>query len=59
LARERPAPQPPAAAKEQPKRQPLPANLPRRQIRHEPDSTTCGCGCAMKGSLQKTENKAR
>ncbi len=48
LARERPAPQPPAAAKEQPKRQPLPANLPRRQIRHEPDSTTCGCGCAMK-----------
>ncbi|MFN9107358.1 MAG: IS66 family transposase zinc-finger binding domain-containing protein, partial [Betaproteobacteria bacterium] len=48
LARERPAPQPPSAAKEQPKRQPLPANLPRRQIRHEPDSTTCGCGCAMK-----------
>ena len=48
LARERPAPQPPAAAQEQPKRQPLPANLPRREIRHEPDSTTCGCGCAMK-----------
>jgi transposase len=47
LARERPAP-PPAAPKEQPKRQPLPASLPRREIRHEPDSTTCGCGCAMK-----------
>jgi transposase len=47
LARERPA-APPAAAKEQPKRQPLPASLPRREIRHEPDSTTCGCGCAMK-----------
>lgn len=38
--------QPAAAApqaKQQPKRQPLPANLPRREIRHEPDSTTCQC----------------
>ena len=34
--------------KEQPKRMPLPASLPRREIRHEPESTTCGCGCAMK-----------
>jgi len=34
--------------KEQPKRQPLPANLPRVEIRHEPDSTTCSCGCQMK-----------
>ncbi len=32
----------------QAKRQPLPANLPRREIRHEPDSTTCQCGCQMK-----------
>jgi transposase len=40
---------PPAADdKQQPKRQPLPANLPRREIRHEPESTTCRCGCAMK-----------
>ena len=42
--------QPPAAApdaKQQPKRQPLPANLPRREIRHEPESTTCQCGCQM------------
>jgi transposase len=37
-----------APAKQQPKRQPLPANLPRREIRHEPASTTCGCGCQMK-----------
>jgi transposase len=36
------------AVKQQPKRQPLPANLPRREIRHEPESTTCGCGCQMK-----------
>jgi transposase len=34
--------------KQQPKRQPLPANLPRREIRHEPESTTCGCGCQMR-----------
>ena len=34
--------------KQQPKRQPLPANLPRREVRHEPESTTCRCGCAMK-----------
>lgn len=27
---------------------PLPANLPRREIRHEPESSTCGCGCRMK-----------
>jgi len=34
--------------KQQPKREKLPAHLPRREIRHEPESTTCGCGCAMK-----------
>jgi transposase len=34
--------------REQPKRQPLPANLPRREVRHEPESTTCSCGCQMK-----------
>ncbi len=31
-----------------PKRQPLPAGLPRREIRHEPESTTCRCGCELK-----------
>ena len=43
--------QPPAAApeaKQQPKRQPLPAHLARREIRHEPALTTCACGCQMK-----------
>jgi len=35
-------------AKDKPKRAPLPAHLPRREIRHEPDSTTCARGCAMK-----------
>ena len=35
-------------AKQQPKRQVLPANLPRTDIHHEPDSTTCQCGCQLK-----------
>jgi transposase len=26
----------------------LPSHLPRREIRHEPEDTTCGCGQAMK-----------
>ena len=34
--------------KQSPKRLPLPAHLPRREIRHEPEDTTCGCGQAMK-----------
>ena len=34
--------------KETPKRAPLPSNLPRVEIRHEPESTTCGCGCQLK-----------
>lgn len=41
-------PAPPAPqAKQQPKRQPLPASLPRLEIRHEPGSTTCAFGCQM------------
>jgi transposase len=38
----------PPQERTQAKRQPLPVNLPRREIRHEPDSTTCQCGCQMK-----------
>ena len=34
--------------KRQPKRAPFPANLPRTEFRHEPDSTTCQCGCELK-----------
>ena len=36
------------ARSSQPKRQPLPAHLPRREIHHEPENTTCACGCALK-----------
>ena len=42
---------PSTAPRTQPKRMPLPPNLPRREVGHEPDSTTCqtpGCGCEMK-----------
>ncbi len=38
----------PASAKGQAKRKPLPPELPRTEIRHEPDSTFCACGCQMK-----------
>lgn len=39
---------PATSEKKQAKRLPLPAHLPRREIRHEPMSTTCACGCQMK-----------
>ena len=32
----------------QPKRTALPAELPRVDMHHEPDCTTCGCGCQLK-----------
>ena len=41
--RERPA----EAPKLQPRRVALPAHLPRREIRHEPDDTHCSYGCAL------------
>jgi len=37
----------PADEKKQPKRAPLPPYLSRREFRHEPENTTCGCGQAM------------
>ena len=33
--------------KKQPRHALLTAALPRKEIRHEPDSTTCGCGCQL------------
>ena len=44
---------PPAKAdagvpRQQPKRAALPAGLPRVDIHHEPDATTCSCGCQLK-----------
>jgi transposase len=34
--------------KHQPKRTPLPADLPRVERHHEPQNTNCQCGCALK-----------
>jgi transposase/FtsZ-binding cell division protein ZapB len=44
----KPTDAPAPRVKEQPKRQPLPANLPRIEIHHEPDATTCNCGCQLR-----------
>lgn len=33
--------------RQQAKRQPLPKDLPRREIHHEPENSTCSCGCAL------------
>ena len=35
-------------ARQQPKRAALPAGLPRVDIHHAPDATTCACGCQLK-----------
>ena len=34
--------------RQQPKRAALPAELPRVDMHHEPDTTACGCGCQLK-----------
>ena len=38
----------PPAAKQKPKRQPLPPELPRTEIRHDPESEHCDCGCQLR-----------
>lgn len=38
---------PQAEARQSPKRAPLPPQFPRTVIRHEPESTQCGCGCQL------------
>jgi transposase len=38
---------PPEAKPRTPKRLPLPPQLPRTEIHHEPESTTCACGCQL------------
>jgi transposase len=43
--------------KQKPKRQALPAHLPRHDVHHEPESTVCGCGCQMKRIGQDVSEK--
>lgn len=52
-----PAAKPQAAPRQQPKRAALPAGLPRVEIHHEPDSTTCQCGCQLKRIGQDVSEK--
>jgi transposase len=40
-------PAPAGSERKQPKRLPLPASLPRREVRHEPESITCSYGCQV------------
>jgi transposase len=42
------SPAPAQPPRDQPKRTPLPAHLPRVEVRHEPEQAMCSCGCAMK-----------
>lgn len=37
----------PAAAPAKARRVALPANFPRREVRHEPEETRCNCGCSL------------
>ena len=43
--------------RQQPKRAALPAGLPRVEIHHKPDATTCGCGCQLKRIGQDVSEK--
>ncbi len=38
----------PPPSKKKPTRRPLPADLPRVEIRHDPDSEHCACGCQLR-----------
>jgi transposase len=38
---------PSSVPKSQPRRVALPAQFPRREIRHEPEHTQCSCGCSL------------
>jgi len=45
------------AAKDQPKRRPLPAHLPRVEVHHEPEHTTCTCGAALERIGEEVSEK--
>ena len=50
-------PSPGQHGKQKPKRQPLPENLPRREIHHEPENTLCACGCQLRRIGQDVAEK--
>jgi transposase len=45
------------AEKQTPKRAVLPADLPRTEFHHEPESTRCGCGCQLRRIGQDVAEK--
>jgi len=47
----------PAAPKAQPRRVALPAQFPRREIRHEPEDTQCSCGSTLERIGEDTSEK--
>ena len=47
----------PVPPRQKPKRAALPAGLPRVEIHHEPDSSTCSCGCQLKRIGQDVSEK--
>ena len=53
----RPAPRNETAQRRQPKRQPLPADLPRTVIRHDPTDLACPCGCRLRNIRDDTGEK--
>jgi transposase len=50
-------PSTPPSDKRQPRREKLPADLPRREFHHEPEDTTCGCGQPMRRIGQDVAEK--
>ena len=53
----RPVPRNETAQRRQPKRQPLPADLPRTVIRHDPTDLACPCGCRLRNIRDDTGEK--
>lgn len=51
------APAAPKAPRKTPRREVLPPELPRTVIYHEPESTTCGCGCQLKRIREDASEK--
>ena len=47
----------PEPAKQIPRRAALPAHLPRRDVPHEPESTTCSCGCQLERTGEEVSER--
>ncbi|PXX97508.1 IS66 family transposase, partial [Halomonas sp. LBP4] len=47
----------PPATRKKPKRAPLPPELPRTEIRHEPESEHCPCGCQLRRIGEEVSEK--